>query len=153
DSAIQVRALDLATKLLDEAQRLPETRSLVDRRRRELLAAHPDLEVARGALEELIGSSTGLARARFLERLAELRDDDRTAALALYEEALTVGRHDRSLTERVRRAIALLRADDGEHDRGDDTPPSTRVVETDRQSGGYAEVDASEVTISSVPPP
>ena len=172
DSAIQVGALELAQRLLDEAQRLPETRALVERRRRELVAAHDDPEIARKALEDLVGQSTGLARARFLERLAELRAvSERDAALKLYEEALGVGRHDRALTERVRRAIALLRIDDEEDHEA--TPPSGEVVpaseEADdpndasaaRDGGGaaveekseFAEVEADEVSLSSDPPP
>lgn len=131
DSAIQVGSLELAQKLLDEAQDLPETRSLVERRRRELLAAHPDPEVARAALVDLVQSSTGLARARFLERLAALTvAADRAAALARYEEALSVGRHDRALTERVRRAIALLRAEqEAEEPEREATPPAPAADE------------------------
>lgn len=154
DSAIQVGSLVLAQTLLDEAQSHPETRSQVDRRRRELLAANDDPTIATKALEDLIGSSTGLARARFLERLAEIRADaDPAAALLLYEEALTVGRHDRPLTERVRRAIALLRARDEEAER-EATPPAPAAADdaNERPSGGFAEVDPSEVSITSVRP-
>ncbi len=111
DAAIQAGVLDLGAKLLDEAERYPETKAIVERKRRELDAASPDPAVAEGALKSLIQASSGLTKARFLERLANLREaEDTDAAIALYEEALGPARNDRTLSERIRKALVILRS-------------------------------------------
>lgn len=149
DSAIQAGSIEVATRLLDDAQRYPDTRALVERRKREIEAASTNTAIARKALEELIMTSTGLARARFLERLAALTEDsDSEIAIALYEEALAAARHDRTLAERIRKALVYLRSGGNMNDDEETTStgrrPATLVDAITRKSPRASEPPSLE---------
>jgi hypothetical protein len=109
DAALQVGQFELVEGFLEEAMKVPETRGLVERRRRELVALDDDPIVARPALEELVMQSTGLTRARFLQRLAKLvAAEDFDAAVTRYEEAMALARRDRALAEKIRADLVEL---------------------------------------------
>ncbi|MFO0547642.1 MAG: hypothetical protein U0271_04590 [Polyangiaceae bacterium] len=133
DAAIQAGDLSSARKFVEIAERAPETRAQVERRKREILAFDDDPLVARPILEELIGQSSGLARARFLQRLARLSTDgDFDIALALYEEALALSRRDRQLSNQIRAELIEFIERHGagravvDDESAQDAPPSSR---------------------------
>jgi hypothetical protein len=108
DAALVCGRRELAARRLDEAKSFVEGPAL-ERRQRELAAIDPDLHVARAALELLVAESTGVARARFSERLAELlHDGEPQQALANYREAMRILRRDRGAQQRLRAAVSAL---------------------------------------------
>jgi tetratricopeptide (TPR) repeat protein len=108
DAALACGRRDVAARRLEEAKSFLEGPAL-ERRARELAAIEPDLGRARKALEQLVAESTGVARARFSERLAELlHDDEPQAALAHYREAMRLLRRERAAQQRLRASVAAL---------------------------------------------
>ncbi|NUO52365.1 MAG: hypothetical protein HOV80_26235, partial [Polyangiaceae bacterium] len=109
DAAIQAEALDSARRFLGIAEAVPGLGVHVDRRKRELEALGGDPERARPLLEELVKSTTGIARARFLVRLGQiLLKDDLPGAIDLYEEAIRCARRDRPFAEKIRNELIAL---------------------------------------------
>lgn len=108
DAALACGRREVAARRLEEAKGLLEGPAL-ERRQRELSAIDPDLGVARAALEQLVAETTGVARARFSERLAELlHDDEPREALLHYREAMRILRRDRGAQQRLRAGVVAL---------------------------------------------
>lgn len=106
DAALAANQLPEARGFLVEAEVAPELRAQIERRRREILAFDDDPMVARPILEELLKESTGLSKARVLQRLAKMTvETDFERAVELYEQALLLARRDRATADRIRTEI------------------------------------------------
>lgn len=109
DAAIQAGLLQEAAAFLEVCELAPETRGQVERRRREIRAYDADPTIARPVLEELVMESSGLTKARFLQRLARITaTSDFEIAVALYEEALGLARRDRPMSDKIRTELLEL---------------------------------------------
>lgn len=109
DAALHASDLDAARRFLDVAETFPELLPHVERRRRELVALGGELAEAKPILEELVRSTSGLAKARFLHRLGQLLlKEDLPAAIDLYEEAIRASRRDRPFAEKIRNELIAL---------------------------------------------
>jgi len=109
DSAIHAGMLEAAHGFIEIAERSPETRPQIAKRRRELLAFDRDPKVARPVLEQLVMETGGITKARYLQQLARITaDDDFEIAMALYEEALALARRDRPLADKIRSELIEL---------------------------------------------
>lgn len=118
DAAIQAEALEEARAFLERAEQSAETRGQVERRRRELLAHDPDRAVAEPVLRALIEESSGLVRARLVQRLARLvAPVDFDQGIQLYEDALMLARRDRHVLEELRSELLKLIEDKGVNSR------------------------------------
>ncbi|MBK6512918.1 MAG: hypothetical protein IPG04_02065 [Polyangiaceae bacterium] len=126
DAAIQAGDLEAARSFLAEAEKGSELRALVERRRKEILAFDEQPSVARPVIEELLKDSTGGARARLLQRLAQMElDANFDLAIQLYEDALMAARRDRPMVERIRREVLQVLEARGVEANVEPPPPSS----------------------------
>jgi hypothetical protein len=109
DAAIQAERLSDAAQFLLRAEESADTRAQVERRRREILAYDPDPNVAIPVLKGLVEESSGLVRARYLQRLGRVvAKEDFEEGVRLLEDAMVLARRDRVVVEELRAELVAL---------------------------------------------
>jgi tetratricopeptide (TPR) repeat protein len=109
DAAIQAVAIPAAERFLEICDEAPELRTQIERRRREIHAHDPDPEVAAPVLRALAQESSGLVRARFLQRLGKvLARTSFEDGIKQLEDALVIARRDRAVAEEIRADMLAL---------------------------------------------
>jgi tetratricopeptide (TPR) repeat protein len=109
DAAIQAAPIPAAERFLAICDEAPELRSQIERRRREIQAHDPDPTVAAPVLRALAQESSGLVRARFLQRLGKvLARSNFEEGIKQLEDALVIARRDRSVAEEIRADMLAL---------------------------------------------
>ena len=129
DAAIQAGTLTEARNFLEQAEQSSETRGQTERRRREILAQDPDRTIAEPVLRALIEESSGLVRARLVQRLAKLvATTDFDQGIQLYEDALMLARRDRHVLEELRGELLKLIEDKGVNSRAQREKDAARAT-------------------------
>jgi hypothetical protein len=96
-------------------------------------------------------SSTGLARARFLERLGALSEAvEPDVAIALYEEALAAARNDKTQSERIRKALVYLRSRDFDSEGNEEVTSTGRKALTPAELGELGLPEAEQLALANL---
>lgn len=166
EAAIHAGQADAARVFLQIAERAPETRPQIARKRRELLALDEDPAVAEPVLRELVKESGGISKARYLQQLARLVGRDRfEESMALFEEALVLARRDRPLADKIRaelielieakgisRAETVPAPDSGARSDPPSAPPSSAAVASSQRPDSAARPALNPPNLEAVEP-